>query len=312
MDKMFQKDLSHFDEQKNPEAYNVLLNLSLKEIKKTIGARLNFNMNRLKQTVTQVIDKELKAWDLRFKTGKIKKDLQESLKKTNKMFNDYFKQLGPIEEKLKNVLSIKDFSSRDDGRGAIVDILDEFNIILSKIYGRVGHSFMSFTLKTGHQNLKSFDKKFKRFSSYHLRKGTIKRVTEISNSQRVSACQDARPFRHIYHFGNSLIEQGYDFIETNADLFHSDHFSLYIKRPEPKRFLGFMTNWSRLRRHYQSGYYANRLIHNKPVHHLSDKVLSYRSLGTLMLKANGAKEKAEVLQALIEQYDCLNITNDSE
>jgi hypothetical protein len=44
----------------------------------------------------------------------------------------------------------------------------------------------------------------------------------------------------------------------------------------------------------------------------SDKVLSYRSLGTLMLKANGAKKKAEVLQALIEQYDCLNITNDSE
>ncbi len=310
MDLMYIEDLSHFNELKHPEKYKTILKLSLKKLKKHIGARLNFNNARVKGSIEKMLSVEVKEWEKRNDIKNIIKRLKESLKKQTEEINQYLQIIGLIKIKLKNILSIKDFTSKDDGRGAIVDILDEFNIILSKIYGKIGNSFMSFTLKKGDKYLESFNEKFTSFSSRHLYRGSIKDPLKISHSERVAACQDARPFRRIFHFGHSLIEQGYDFIETNADLFHGDKLSLYMKDPSHKRSLLFMTRWSKLRRHYKSAYYANRIIKKLSVEGLDEKVLSRRSLGELMLKSYSAKKKAETLQSLIENYDCLNISND--
>ncbi len=314
LNSMFLKDLDLFNSG-NVNEFSELLTMDAEIFEKTIKARLLFNFNRVGDlALNQMVEARkrfLTDSEVRGKpVNTLKEDLFNLKKDLQKKLSEKMIALKRIEYKLERLLSNRDFTSGDDGTETIVNILDEFNEIIAKIYGSIGYQFMDYSLNTAKTELKNFKKKFNKFSKNYLEAGdTIPPLERIGERTRQFACQDAKPYRRMYKFGSALVEQAYDFIETNAELFHSDKLSIYIRKPEERRRLFLMTKWEKLRRHHQSGNYANRIINGSPTFGDSS-ILTHNSLGELMLMSHDAKSRAQKLQDLIEAYNCKDISND--
>ena len=125
------------------------------------------------------------------------------------------------------------------------------------------------------------------------------------------ACQDAMPFRRTFIHADSLIQQGYDFIETNKRLFHSD---------VPRGFLGKKSQFRHIQMHHKSSSFANKILKGETVSQdLIDKYINKtyimsrkKYLGKIMLDVSSSRKNAALLQRVIDQYDCQSITLDEK
>jgi hypothetical protein len=123
------------------------------------------------------------------------------------------------------------------------------------------------------------------------------------------ACQDAMPFRRIFKHADALIQQGYDFVETNKRLFHSDI---------PQGFLGAKSKFRHIQNHHKSSIFAKKLINGETVEQkYIDKYINKtygtkkkKYLGKMMIEVFNSRKKAELLQTLIDKYNCNSITKD--
>ena len=121
------------------------------------------------------------------------------------------------------------------------------------------------------------------------------------------ACQDARPFRRQWKLAESLAQQGYDFVATNADLFHSDIRKLWLGRSGDRRFgiHNFLSKYEKIQMHHKSAIYAKKKISGIEFDRkYVRKYLRKKYLGRAILEVTESKKKAKILQDLIEVYDC--------
>lgn len=299
-----------------------LLNISYDEFNMNYLEKVNYHLDRI---IKEIGNKKVNLANKFEETTMIgpvslasyMKDLVVKKEEFKNSITKVSESLAFMEEKLGRITGNRDFNSRDDGYETVVNIIDTYNIVLEKIYGMVGYKFMKYTTNLSYDLNKDYLKKFSLFAKKYLRPSNnslgfeIVPVGELSDSERIFACQDARPYRRMWKYSAALAEQGYDFIETNSDLFHSDVFSIYIKRPEFARNPHFITRWERLRRHHQSALYANKLINGEDVdQRIIDQLLNHKFLGEIMMKIHQSKKTAMILQDILEKYSCSNISSD--
>ena len=220
------------------------------------------------------------------------------------------------QKRLSSALGESDFSSSDDGSENVVNILSQYEDIASQIYGKWGHEFMDYTTQNSLKKNEDFQSKFDKFARNHLDKVVmdngqieyfVKHPSELSELRIMYACQDAMPFRRVYKYADGLIQQGYDFIETNKRLFHAD---------VPRGLFGIRSSFRILQMHHKSSIFAKKILVGQDISR--DQFERYiegsygrkkkKFLGAVMLDVDNSRKKAGVLQKLIEVYQCDKVT----
>ena len=325
LDEMLMSELVNLDYVDNAEAYQALLRQDVKTFENGFRANLIFHFMRIKEDISNSKQKiENDFMNNRQISGlsitKYLESLNKSSKEIIKKLVELNKPLTVSLKKLKNITSDRDFSSRDDGSENIVNILNQYDEISSQVYGKWGYEFLEYTTGESENKNDDFKKKFNKFADNHLGMATndqgneyyvIKNPTDLSELRIMYACQDAMPFRRIYKHADSLVQQGYDFIETNKRLFHSD---------TPQGFLGAKSKFRHIQMHHKSSIFAKKIIKGEVVS--EEKIKKYinktygskkkKYLGKMMINISNSRKKAALLQTVIDTYKCDTITMDEK
>ena len=247
------------------------------------------------------------------------KALNTEFKKKSKQLENYHSRMNNIKKRIDKVLGEKGFTSHDDGSENVVTILSDFDAIVDKIYGKYGYKFLKYTTNKSIKENKSFVKKFKKFSRLHLvsrnengqRALGLRELSDVTELNKLYACQDAKPFRRQWRFAESLAQQGYDFVATNADLFHADIKRVFLGRSGDRKWgiHRFLSKYEKIQMHHKSSIFARKLINKEAVSPKNrSKYLKKKYLGYAMISVNNSKRFAQALQELIERYDCASVT----
>ncbi|MCO4792606.1 MAG: hypothetical protein KC493_02750 [Bacteriovoracaceae bacterium] len=321
MDNMLKQELSKLDFAVNSYQFETLIKMDVKEFNSTFRANLLFHFERVLGDISASRDVITKKW---MKETLIHgkdiatylKDMTKRVSETQKKLTASQKSLTVTGTRLSRALGEADFSSSDDGSENVVNILSQYEDIASQVYGKWGYEFMDYTTQTAVKKDKDFKKKFKKFADNHLDRVVldngrteylVRHPSELSELRIMFACQDAMPFRRVYKYADGLVQQGYDFIETNKRLFHAD---------VPNGLFGIRSKFRLLQMHHKSSIYAKKLIAGSAVTpsqyeryiegHYGTKRKKY--LGAVMIGVNNSRAKAGVLQKLIEAYQCDKVT----
>ena len=76
-------------------------------------------------------------------------------------------RLKQIKDRLNNILKDEKIVSTDDGSLNILTIMEKNVSVESKFYGDLGKQFMDYVVDNGVDAIKDFDRKIKKFESYH-------------------------------------------------------------------------------------------------------------------------------------------------
>ena len=129
---------------------------------------------------------------------------------------------------------------------------------------------------------------------------------------RMSACQDAGPYKRMWKMAESLSEQGFDFIQTNKKLFFTDVPRVFLGRTGGRLGIHkFKSRYEKIRKHYKSSALALQVINGDQVDREDYKKYLRRKkyLGQAMIKTLAYKEKASVLQTLEENLKCSQLSD---
>jgi hypothetical protein len=216
------------------------------------------------------------------------------------LINRYEDTLDAFKTRIKFLDNIQKnvvFSPDDEGTRIKVNIIDNFRSIESKLYGRVGYSFLSFIVRRLVKDDLELDGEFKDFGKL---KETAAKKKEIEKKEKLKmkACANAKHIQLLWNTNQSYIELAYDFIEANKDSFHKPLTRL-------KLFAGFFP----IRRSDQkfifdqanSAFDAKELIEKNI---LKKKGLKKNSLGRWMVELILDKEKMLDAQQFIDENNC--------
>lgn len=319
LDRMLERELAKLDfVGESIDQYMELINQSVSSFNEGLRANLLFHFGRISNDLLSAKLALKKNFNeatlvegqsiLNYKK-KLTKKVTELLKSNDKKL----KKMKMVELRLSRITKDRNYTSTDDGEENIVAILSDYNSIAEQIYGKWGEKFLRYTTESSYKINKKFVSNFLVFSKSHLKeeegKLTVPEAAEVSELSTLYACQDAMPFRRTWKLGNSLSQNGYDFLATNKDLFHSDTAEslmsmLYLKRSDFKR----------IQHHYKSAMFAKKMIKGEEVSqsnrekYLEKKATHKRYLGMVMLEVNKSKAKAALIQELIERFECSRVT----
>jgi hypothetical protein len=332
LDISLQQLIQSFNYQQNPELFAGLSNMPNESFEQNVRTVINTNLERILITLDQHIQAIGDKWlsetmvdedknstgSVYVPGGKINvatflAKLKESSEKLAKENGQAAQIIDRTFNKLERITRDREYSSRDDGREVIVNIIEEYNKVVKQIYGMTGYTFLAYTTRHAFYNYFDFQRKFHKFQREHRFPEPGMPIPPANSIERKSACQDAQPFRSVWQYASGLSEQSYDFLETNADLFHSDVWSIHINRPEYHRHYWLLTRWEKIRRHYHSAMFANKRIHgeNLNIDSVSQRRMFYPLItGGVMWRIHESRPQVTKLQQLIETYQCGSISND--
>jgi len=320
LDAMLSHELSKLDYLTNAEAYSELLSQDNKKFNDNYRANLLFHFGRIskdivanKAELTKKFNDETEIDGL--KIPEFKKALDKKVAALVKSLGETLKKLKTVELRLARITNDRQYSATDDGEENIVSILSDYNEIAAQVYGEWGEKFLRYTTESSFKQNKKFEEKFDTFARNHLAvedgKLQVPNVNELSELKVIYACQDAEPFRRAWKLGNALSQNGYDFLATNKDLFHSDTSESLMSGIHLRR-----SDFERIQHHYKSAMFAKKLIQGVQVSedhkekYLVKRGGHKRYLGMVMLDVNRTKAKAVLLQELIERYNCAKVTTE--
>lgn len=321
LDKLLVKELEKLDFAGVEESYMELINQDVNSFNNGFRASLLFHFDRIikdiatsKASLVKKYNEETQVEGL--SVAEYKKALDKKVADLLKTDGETLKKLKVIELRLARVTKDRDYTSVDDGEENIVAILSDYNEIAAQVYGEWGEKFLRYTTEESYKINHKFVSKFGEFSKTHLNyvdgKTIVPNVAEVSDLKVLYACQDAKPFRRTWRLGNSISQNGYDFLATNKDLFHSDTAESFMSGVHLRR-----SDFERIQHHYKSAMFAKRLIKGGEVKSSDrDKYLKKRGghkryLGMVMLDVNASKKKAALIQELIERFDCGKVTSEN-
>lgn len=320
LDMDLQTELAKLDLTGNPEAFMELYKMPADKFNGTYRASLLFHFDRILGDITKLKGGVRKKWREETlvdgkKVDEYIKALEKDLEEKGKELSKVQKSLDPINARLERIVGgDSGYTRNDDGTENKTAILSSYDEIANQVYGKWGYEFLKYTTKTAEKENDVFDEKFSDFAGAHLdvenRRYVIKDQADMDELRVLYACQDAKPYLRRYAEADSLVQQAYDFVVTNKELFHSDH-----GRP----FLGEVTQvrsvFEKIQDHHKSSIYALKLMRGEPVsdsakeRYLGKSATRREYLGTVMLKLNKTKPKAQLLQNLMDKYDCNRLTN---
>ena len=316
LDIQFKDTLIKFAYDAGPENIVLLQEMEVQEFLFKIVEDLKYHTSRLTKIYEGQQNKIEKKWsesiiedDLT--PEKYLEKIGKELSKKIEIIENNFLSLNNVELRLNRIIDEVSFTSTDDGSENVVSILNEFDTIVDQIYGKYGEKFLDYTTKKSIRENNQFNKNFQKFASNHLKtneKGySLFEKTELEELKYMFACQDARPFRRQWKLAESLAQQGYDFVATNADLFHSDINRIWLGRSGSRKFgiHNFLSRYEKIQMHHKSSIYAKKFISGEEFDEkYKKKYLKKNYLGKAMIDVTESKKNAVMLQKLIEAYDC--------
>jgi hypothetical protein len=325
LDELLLEELRKLDFKGHAADYRALLKQDVRVFNSGFLANLHFHFYRINEDIATSKSKVEADFikKITIKGLSLDKYLASLEKKTKEIITDLLKlkkSLTITLKKLNNITSDRGFTSGDDGSENVVNIFNQYNDIASQVYGKWGYKFLEYTTGESENRNKDFNKKFIKFAGNHLNLVTnvegiksfsVRSSSDLSELRIMYACQDAMPFRRTFIHADSLIQQGYDFIETNKRLFHSD---------VPRGFLGKKSQFRHIQMHHKSSIFANKILKGETVSQdLIDKYINKtysisrkKYLGKIMLDVSSSRKNAALLQRVIDQYDCQSITLDEK
>lgn len=321
MDRLLIKELEKLDFAGVEDAYIQLINQDVKTFNNGFRASLLFHFDRIAKDISasklslgKKYNEETKIEGLT--VPEYKKSLEKKVADLVKTDGKTLKKLKIVELRLSRITKDRDYTSTDDGEENIVAILSDYNEIAAQVYGEWGEKFLRYTTEESYKINNNFVNKFGEFAKAHLQsvdgKVVVPEVSEVSELRVLYACQDAKPFRRTWKLGNSISQNGFDFLATNKDLFHSDTAESFMSGIHLRR-----SDFERIQHHYKSAMFAKRLIKGGEVSsknkdkYLKKKGGHKRYLGMVMLDVNSSKKKASLVQELIERFDCGKVTSEN-
>lgn|GEM_PF-867366 len=313
-DQLFLTLINRFDGQNPNGELDKLMALNLQEFKEVVVFPLQFHTERFGEDLKALEGKLVKRWNSETRINGLSLDdftkaSKDELGAKNKLVIEFLSSLKNVDTRLKRILGDVDFASNDDGSENIVNILAEFDSVANQIYGKYGMEFLTYTAEKSLKENKSFFKKYKRFAKRYLldeqdkiRKPDPKDFDEYTIR---FMCQDARPYRMMWRFSESLAQQGFDFLASNGDLFHSDIPRIFLGRSDGRIGIhGFKSKYEKIREHYLSAMYANKKMQGRSVPMESEKILKRKYIGRAMIQVAGSRNYAQDLQEVIERFQC--------
>lgn len=313
-------ELEKLDMKNSQDEFMKLYKMAPAEFNASYRAALLFHFERIIEDIKGLKSSLGAKWEKEAKVGDVavidyRKNLAKKLEEQQKILSETQKELGPIETRLKRIVGADTgFTRTDDGTENKTAILSSYDEIANQVYGKWGYEFLKYTTKTADKEGESFERKFNDFARDHLKvvegRYVIPSVEEKGSLRVLFACQDAKPYLRRYQSADSLVQQAYDFVVTNKELFHSD-----TKDP----FLSDVTNvrsvFEKIQDHHKSSLYALKLMRGEKIpadkkeRYLGSKAQRREFLGTVMLDINRKRPKAQLLQALMDKYDCNRLTS---
>lgn len=312
LDQMAVAELSKYDEQS--AAFAELYAMPVAAYRDGPRSTLLFHLERMKKRVDELRVKADEAWLATTIDGVTVKDYIAAAEKTitdaATGVGEKQKNSTTVSEKLKRMTSTRDYTGTDDGTENIVSILSDYDDIVEQIYGKWGDEFLKFTTNNSLKALKRFKRGYGKFVDNHLNgNGAIPNENEVSEFDRLQACQDALPYRRDWKLGQSLAQQGHDFVVTNKELFHSDVPGLFLSwRGDRVGIHGFRSRYERIRDHFISSVSALDHLAGRPLSSDAMRLLERRKhIGRSMVEVVEKRPQAMLIQEVLERYKCNEI-----
>ncbi|MCP4912951.1 MAG: hypothetical protein GY909_07520 [Oligoflexia bacterium] len=324
VDKDLMNELSKLD---GGTEFLKLYKMDAKEFNNTFRASLLFHFDRikddiatlktaaekkfLKEVIIDGVNVETYKKNLAKKQADVEKALKESLKRGDL-----------IKLRLSRIVGNSEAYTRsDDGTENKTAILSNFDEISNQVYGKWGYEFLKYTTKTAKKENSKFKDNFNTFAKDHLnidseKKATIPNPGDLSELRVLYACQDAMPHIRKWVQADSLSQQGYDFVATNKELFHSDIPRVFLGKTGGRNagIHSIRSKFERIQEHHKSSIFARKILKKQDVStenkekYLGSRAKSKKLLGTVMLDVESTRSRAAMLQKLTEKYNCGKLT----
>lgn len=320
LDLDLKKELEKLDMSSGSDEFSKLYSMAPEKFNASYRASLLFHFERiitdiknLKSTLGSQWEKETLIGDQNIEA--YRKSLAKDLEEKSKALTKTQEKLSPIQSRLGRIVGADTgFTRTDDGTENKTAILSSYDEIANQVYGKWGYEFLKYATKTADKEVQTFEEKFGQFGKDHLNveegRYVIPTQEEKGELRVLFACQDAKPYLRRYQSADSLTQQAYDFVATNKELFHSDH-----KDPFLSDVTRIRSVFERIQDHHKSSLYAlktmrgEKIPESKKERYLGRKAKRKEFLGTVMLDVNAQKPKAQLLQNLMDSYQCNRLTN---
>lgn len=306
LDSLFSQQMKAFD-YNDFKNFQLTLALSAENFDQKVRANILYHIERINADIAKKENAMIADY------AKEKEEVAESASKEMVELLKSLDALKKIELRIGALLRPQDYSAADDGSENLIGLIETHDLIAANLYGEWGQKFLKFSTEQSVEEIKAFKARYNLFDD--------KYITPISQGHKINiatsyACQDAQKLRLLQKRAQALIEQGYDFLATNKDLFYSDLKNKFFLRMNEAGKANFLLgNEEKIQRHYMSATYANKLLRNENVSEdLKERYLTKRFYNTYyigypMLEMSGLTEKIHYVQDTYDRLECSKFLN---
>lgn len=305
LDDLFLMELKKFDPL-DPIGFNQVLNSNANDFNSNQRAKVLFHVTRI---LNDISAKEELAGTTNLEVKKLR---IAELQKRQEQYTAKLAELKKIEEKLIRVVTPREYSANDDGSDNLLSILENYKSISEQIYGEWGEKFLKYTTLKSYEETKILKEKLDRFNTKYAEK---LKTFSVDSTPSPYICQDIQRIRVSYKYADSLVQEGYDFIVTNKDLFHTDSRNYYNASLDEET--GIATgSIEKIQRHYKSTILALRKLRKEEIDPADEAKYLTRSfggsayIGKSMLDVSAAKVLTRAIQERFDQLSCNKVLVD--
>lgn len=300
LDDLFLQEIKKFDPT-DPAFISETLNISAKDFNENQKARLLFHATRILSDIT------LQEEKASVQNQEIKKSKTAELKTKQELYSGKLAELKKLEERLSKMVAPKEYSASDDGSDNMLSLLENYKNISEQIYGEWGEKFLKYTTVKSYDEVKNFREKLGHFNDKY---GERAKRFSIDKAISPYICQDIQRIRVNFKYADALVQEGYDFIVTNKDLFHTDARNYYNSSLDEEKSIRASSSIEKIQRHYKSTILALRKLKQEEVDPADEEKYLARAfggsayLGRSMIDVSSARTQARDIQEKFEQLNC--------
>lgn len=290
----------------NKELVNEVLKMPMKNFNETIKPSILFHVVRI------LSDIEAAESSVKENTKIAKREIATNLDKEQKEYAEVYEKLIRIKKRLEKIVQPKNYSASDDGTDNLVSVLEDYKTVAAMLYGDIGEKFLDYTSTKSSNEINSFKKRASRFSEDFY--SEVDNLEKVGSKQVHYLCQDIQKLKLSFRYADSLVQEGYDFIVTNKDLFYGDVRNYYnedINEENSSDSTLFLGPVEKIQRHYVSTLLALKKLRGKGIEKSDlDRYFkksffsSDQFLGKSMLDLEKIRWQAKVLQDKFDELKC--------
>ena len=304
LDDLFLSELQKFDSLKNVATFQQILQMPAKDFNDQERGKLLFYVTRILSDIA--VKEDLASTQ----NQAAKKARVQELQKRQEFYITKLQELQKIKDRLDRIVAPKAFSATDDGTDNMVSILENYKNISEQVYGEWGNKFLNYATQKSYTEIQNFAAKVERFNKKY---GEQIKSYKLNDAPPAYLCQDVQAIRVSYKYADSLVQEGYDFIVTNKDLFNTDGKNYYNAHLDEENKDFGLGPVERIQRHYKSTILALKKLKGETIDpddeekYLSRSFGSNSYLGRSMIDITAAKAQARNVQVVFNRMKCTNV-----